>query len=65
MIRKSDYDTEINLMRDRCIVGVKLAYCHKMQYCLHLEAVFASEIKWTDVLNARRWKQRSKKDENA
>ena len=27
---------------------------------MQLEAVFASEIMWTDVLNVRRWKHRSK-----
>ena len=27
---------------------------------MQLDAVFASEIMWTDVLNVRRWKHRSK-----
>ena len=36
-----------------------------MQYCMQVEAVFSSEIIWTDFLNARRWKQRSKNYENA
>ena len=30
---------------------------------MQLEAVFASEIMWTDVLNGRKWKQRSKNDD--
>ena len=36
-----------------------------MQYCMQLEAGFSSEIIWTDVLNVRRWKQRSKNDEKS
>ena len=27
---------------------------------MQLDAVFASEVMWTDVLNVRRWKHRSK-----
>ena len=31
-----------------------------MQYCIQVEAVFSSEIIWTDVLNARRWNNEAK-----
>ena len=47
------------------LLAKMFAYCHKMQYCMQVEAVFSSEIIWTDVLNAQRWKQRSKNYENA